>query len=179
MQITASGIAPARRTLATDSIRRETTEWSNLRIKVWIASHPLPLTIHEEFIDLQLELKPSFFGTIRMRVNLHPKISLPDAITKRLPLQLELAVARDNDLLTGSRAELDPFILMSQLQPAFDAIHATVNDDCRPASCPREQLSDLQRRDRIGRAAIVLVVALCRDMDLTNSLHGFRRRLCS
>ncbi len=99
------------------------------------------------------------------------------AITKWLPLQLELPVARDHDFLTGSRAELDPFIRRSELQPAFEAIHAAVNDDRRPASRPSEQLSDLQRRHRLRCTPIVLVVALCRDMNLTGSPHDFRRRL--
>ena len=34
-------------------------------------------------------------------------------------------------------AELAPIILMSELQPAFDAIYAAVKDDRRPTSRPR------------------------------------------
>ena len=177
MQITASGIAPARRTLATDSICPEATEGPNLRIEVRIASHPLPLTIHEEFVDRQLPLTSELFAPKRMGINLHSKIGLPDAIAKRLPLQIELAVACEDDLLTGSRAERDSFIFVRELQPAFEAIRATMNDNRRPASCPSEQLSNLQRRHRLRCTPIVLVVPLRRDMNITSSLHNIRRRL--
>jgi ABC-type Fe2+-enterobactin transport system substrate-binding protein len=41
-------------------------------------------------------------------------------------------------------AELAPIILMSELQPAFDAIHAAVKDGRRPVSRPRMCLSSIE-----------------------------------